>query len=118
MKKVEYKTAKGAQIKVFVKTEMENLVDHNFKADCHDFVVEVAGFGRLSSPKLVDGAFCERFARTVNGKKVKVQVPASDEAAALYADYVAEAERRIEAGAKADAEYEAHYSKIKAAMAE
>lgn len=112
----EYKSATGRTVKAYIKTETENIADHNYKTRCYEFVLEVEGLGRINVYNLKDGMFYEGFPREVNGKTVKVMVPASPEAAAIYETYRAEGKRRLDLSLRREAEYRAGYNRIVRAM--
>ena len=79
--------------------------------------VEIEGLGIYTGAKLVDGIF-DLGVVTIARKPVRLKVPASAEAAAIFAEWKRADDENFARSSAAQKEYCDHYAKVTKAMAE
>jgi hypothetical protein len=114
-----YQSATGRTVTVSIITEATSTGDwgQTITSPCYRFEVRLEGFGVYSPRSLENGLF-DLGIISHGGRRVRLQVPASPEASAMWATYQAEVSRRLQASLAADREYQEHYSRIQRAMEE
>lgn len=81
------------------------------------FTLEIEGLGIYTDAKLVDGIF-DLGVVTIARKPVRLKVPASAEAAEIFAAWKAEDDANFARATAVEKEYCEHYAKVTKAMAE
>ena len=87
------------------------------KADGLRLTIEIEGLGIYTDAKLVDGIF-DLGVATISGRPVRLKVPASAEAAAIFAEWKQADDENFERSTAEQKEYFDHYAKVTKAMAE
>lgn len=115
---IKWQTKTGKEVQMWIETERESIGDHTVMVPCYDLKIEIDGIGDIGPVELDGHIFRETITRTIGGKVVKLAFPACEKAEVLYREYRAEIAHRIDRKLKNDLEYEAHYNRVVAAMAE
>lgn len=103
-------TAKGAQLRLFIRTETQSPGDHNFMAPCWDLVVAIGDNAPVVAEVTEHAVHGLCIKGSLGSKPFLAPVPEAYRAAvrALATEYKTEVERRLNAALAADQKYEAH----------
>jgi len=119
MNELKIKTKSGKEIKLSIETKEESLIDHNFKIDCYNLVVEIEGMGKMNSPQLVDDKQYGLVIRETyfsSARKIVQVTEKTNEVKTFFKNYTDEYSRRFNNSIKKDIEYNKNYNKIIDAM--